>query len=75
MTRGNKKSWKIFNWIATNFYLWKKSEKPFNLQKTDLFKEIAFGSLIMHREGWKLNPTTPLIHPTYNGYPRAYNAN
>ena len=21
----------------------------------------------MHREGWKLNPTTPLIHPFENG--------
>ena len=23
----------------------------------------------MHREGWKLNPTTPLIHPFENGCP------
>ena len=21
----------------------------------------------MHREGWKLNPTTPLVHPFENG--------
>ena len=22
----------------------------------------------MHREGWKLNPTAPLVHPLKNGY-------
>ena len=57
------------------FYLGKKLEKPFKFTKNWSLKEIEFGSLIIYRKRWKLNPTAPLIHPFYNGYLRVYYAN
>ena len=75
MRKGDKNIEKIFQLSRHQFLLMEKLEKPFLFMKNWSFKEIGFESLIMHREGWKLNLTAPLIHLFYNNYHRAYYTN
>ena len=70
MTTRKKIIWKNFHWshhqflfmekIGTTFYSWGKTGR--------LKNEIGFGILIIHRKRWKLNPTVPLWHPSFDGY-------
>ena len=59
-----------YQWSRHQFlFMKKKTKKLFKFEKTGLLKmRFGFKSLIMYREWWKLNSTTPLIHPSFDGY-------
>ena len=66
--RGNKNIDK-YQWNSHQFlFTKKKTKKPFKFTKLIFENEIEFKSLIMYKKGWKLNFTTPLIHPSVDGY-------